>query len=402
MGRRKKTTGDIAAAAARAAVKASQESGEGVELEFDDDAPRGEADALAALAQLGGDAEYRYVISCLSPLDKKGQIEELTREDITELPNYLRDKFGPGRYEVRTMGPDGYVKGGYLKITISSLALKRAPAESPAVAASAGGFNVQEWMAMQEKRDEARRLEAREDRKFMLGLLVPLLAPMLKPATLADQAAAMQALQGLNGGSGPEKAIEMLSKGLELGKELNAGGATDGWSVVRDILKDLAPAGNKLLDGIANRMPGQPARVPMLPPPNNPPATSPAPVVPVTPAPGAGAAGSAPGDPMLEQVKPLLHKLAAELAEFAENGASPELAAHAVVAKIPRMVRAFVKPEQLQAWLTHPDWWALASNFHPALKPHPGFCDDVRQTLLAILTEEAQAPAEDEGEESQP
>lgn len=407
---RRKTVADIAASAARAAVKASEESGGTLEVELGTD-DTGEEQTLDSLRQLGGETEYRFVLQCVSPMDRKGTIEDsLTREELPELPNFVRDRYGPGKYSVHAMGPDGYVKGSRRTIVISPLARTSAGAHpAPAAGvASSGGFSLETWMAMQDKRDEQRRQEAREDRRFYMQMAMQLLPALIgRQPTLADQAMALRELGAMQGGSAPEKALEMLTKGLELGKELNQGGATEtGWTVMREVLKDLAPAGNKLLDAVASRLPAPAPNGKALPAPAPKPLSG-APMVPFTPAAAQGAPAAdapAPAPPtaegsqvdMLKQATPLLHKLAAELAEYAENGAAPELAAHAVVAKIPRMVRAFVKPEDMKAWLTHPDWWRIASEFHPALTPHPGFCDDVRQTLLAILADEENAEEEPE------
>lgn len=95
---------------------------------------------------------------------------------------------------------------------------------------------------------------------------------------------------------------------------------------------------------------------------------------------------------MLRSQLPLLNKLAEELLEFAANGADPGLCAEALVAKVPRAVRAFVTPEQLREWLTYEQWWSVLEAFKPALKPYQGYCDDVRQTLLKLMSEPESEP----------
>lgn len=95
---------------------------------------------------------------------------------------------------------------------------------------------------------------------------------------------------------------------------------------------------------------------------------------------------------MLRAQLPLLDKLADELLEFAANGADPGLCAEAMVAKIPRAVRAFLDPKQLITWLQHPEWWTVLEAFRPQLKPYQGYCDDVRQTLLKLMTEAESDP----------
>lgn len=401
MAKKKQSTVQIAAAAARAAVEAA--SDEAQVVMGDDLEEEQELDALGSLAALGADNEgTRFVVKCLSPLDRKGTIEEVSREELAELVFILRDRYGPGKYSVSAFGPRGYIKGGHRVITISSLAGARAAAaSSPAPPPSSEA----------DARFERQRLEQREDRKFMLQLLVgalPVLQGILRPPSLADQAAALTAIGGLRGGSdNTEKMLETLFKGLELGKELNGGGSADSWpGLIREVVKDLTPGANSILTQIAERRaaaagaqgaPGPP-RLP-APEPRIPYQPASAPV----PAPGAGGSGTAPGvapasdhpevkDPMLRTQLPLLEKLAEELLEFAANGADPGICAEALVAKIPRAVRAFIDPQRLTTWLTHPQWWAVLEGFKPALSPYQGYCDDVRQTLLKLMSEPESEP----------
>lgn len=96
---------------------------------------------------------------------------------------------------------------------------------------------------------------------------------------------------------------------------------------------------------------------------------------------------------MWRLIEPLCRKLAGELEEFAVNGADPGLAAESLLAKIPRLYRGQMSPEQTKSWLTDARWWDVLRTFQPSIAPYQAYCDDVRQALLQIVEEE-QNPAE--------
>ncbi len=392
-----------AAAAARAAVKAQNEDQIAVEIEEESDLEQ--EDALASLATLGADSDYRFIVNRLAPLDRKGRIEDVSREELAELPNYLRDKYGAGKYEIITQDPDGrYVKRGRRTIIISPDAVRASPGAPPAAGStSSPASDFERWRAEEERRYEARRLEAREDRKFMLTLFAPLIPQLFQRESVGSMVQALVALKGVNGagegGASSDKLVETLFKGLELGKDLQGGNA-DSWpAVIRETLKDLSssPLGQTVMDRIANRdarrppalpAPGAAAAIPRIPYPGAAAAASPEPPS------GSPALAGAPdtfGDPMLQLALPTLQKLADELLEFAANGADPGLAAEALVAKVPRQLRAFAQPEKIRGWLADANWWPVLRDFKPALEPYQGYCDDVRQSLLTLYAE-AQTP----------
>jgi hypothetical protein len=404
MAKKKPTTADVAANAAREAVRAAEE----LEVLEADDLDSSEADALADLAQLGEGEEYTYVLECLSPIDKRGQIDTFSREDLPELAEYIRDKCGPGKYRVFARGPRGFVKGSHRKIVISALARAGGGVDvqgAKAAPAASGGFDFDRWRAEEERRAELRRQEEREDRKFMLQLAATVL-----PALLGNRESLSSVLQGLASlkamtgegakGPDPQAMLDLFLRGLEQGKGLGGGQETV-WGAIRETIKDLtnSPAVGGVLERIASR--GAPPRPPALAPPGAPPmlppiapaVARPAPAALAPAAPGASPAPSgSPGDEMLQLALPTLNKLADELLEYAANGADPGLAAEALVAKVPRSIRAFVTPEKLNEWLTHPEWWRVLQEFRPALAPYQGYCDDVRQTLIRLANEPESEP----------
>lgn len=401
---RKKSPAALAAAAAALAEQAA--AAEQVEVLADEDSESD--DALAELAQVGDGEEVRFVINCIAPLANKGQIDEVGREEIPGLATLLRDRYGPGKYTVRAVGRRGFIRGGHRTITISPLAVKRdAPgATAPAVPAGVP-TSFAEFLQQQQLVDERRRQEAREDHKARMEMVLGL-ATALGPSLIAllgrsgapaeSMTSMLQGLAGLKdliGGSGSEKMVETLVKGIELGKE--AGGGSESWpGIIRDTVRDLAgaPPVQKLIAGIA----GRPAS-----PPAGPPAAAPKvpyqPPVATAPPQGAIPLAHRPApqgvSPQIWQqwVLPLLNKLADELLEFAQNDADPGLAADALEAKIPRAARAFITAAQLREWLTNPNWWEQLKGFRPALEPYHGYCDNVRLELVGLFTPAESPPA---------
>lgn len=393
MTRKKQSVAQIAGAAARAATtEALKNADDGLEVTLGADEDAAELDALESLSELGEGQEYTYVVMCLSPLDKRGRVETVTRDALAELPDYLRDRYGPGKYSVQAKGPRGYVRGSHRIIAISTLA--RPPAGGPSASGAAAGGEWERWLEREARGAEARRLEQREDQKFMMQMIVTAMGGNRGESLsdLVQALVAMKTLTGEGGSSNTEKVLEVLTRGMEIGAKANGKEPETVLGVIRETIRDLtnSPIGQSVMDRIANRTaaPAQSAAAAPQPQlvrvPYQGPSAAPAGAPPAT-----LASAPAGDDPMM----PLLNKLADELLEYAGNGTDPGLAAEALVAKVPRMVRAMVTAEQLKAWLTAPDWWEHLKAFRPALEPYMAFCDDVRQALYGLLV---QSPAPEE------
>lgn len=398
MGR--KSTASIAAAAARAAATAAlADAATDRVLDMEAEDEESDAEALAELAQIGDGEQVRFMLSCISPLANRGQLDELSREEVPGVATMLRDRYGPGKYVVRALNNRGYIKGGQKTITISALTARRDTVSVAPTAQASQTGSMSEWLARQEVLEERRRQEAREDKKLYIELAIAL-GPALLSAFTGNRESMSSLLQGLVGakellgGGGSEKMVETLVKGIELGKE--AGGGGESWpAVIKETLQSLAgsPADQRLIAGARTAVAGPAApAVPYIPPPK--------------PSGQPGAIPTVPNDlgvsPEIWRsfVLPLLNKLADELVEFAANDADPGLAAEALEAKIPRAARAAVTAEQLRAWLTRPDWWEALKGFRPALEPYHGYCDDVRQALVLMFTPKTEGAGEDAAAEA--
>jgi len=403
---RKKSAAQIAGVAAAAATRAAlRDAGGGeddVEIRVDDPEEELEQDAMASLAAIGGEGEgIKYVLRCISPLDKKGTIDQIAQEELPDLVFMIRDRYGPGKYTITAYGPNGFIKGGHRTITVSPLTSRRDGGAAQAVAPAATS-SMQEWLQREEAREERRRQEAREDRKFYLQLAVTALPALMGGReSVGSLITALGGLRELSGGN--DKALEALTRGLELGKDL--GGHSETWpGIIRDTVKELAgsPVGQRLITRVAAAgAPSSPAaapapvKVPYLPPQPAPGAIP----VPNPPPPAAAPAAAPEGIPepiWVGIVLPTLNKLSHELLDFAANGADPGLAAEALIAKIPRALQETLKQaqprEQVLAALRNPGWWPMLKEFRPELEPYEGYCDDVRLILIKLMTEPESEP----------
>jgi hypothetical protein len=404
MTKKKNNTAAVAAAAAAAAVRASQADTSNVVNfvlpgdEEDEDIGLRD-DVLEDLEKIdeshGGGITWE--VYCDSPLDKSGQIGKLTRSELRGLRDRCLE-FGPGEYHVVARATNGkFVTGTRRNIKISGLVRGPAPA-TPAV----NQIDPLTLMQMMEERSEKRRAQASRERMDQIKFWAPILAPigveMAKGLfgrggsgeSIKDLVAAMVGMKDL-AGSG-DKSVESLLKGIELAQTLAPDGPAKGstWSdVVTNALRELRPLAESMTQRRQVTAPPATPQLQFVPTPQAAAATTPAP---------AGSSPPAEGDDMFRMFEPLLRKLAGELEEYAVAAADPGLAADALLVKIPRMVKAQLSTEQLNAWLNDPNWWQTLSAFHPPLQHYQAFCDQVREEVIAAVNqpEDGGASAEPE------
>ena len=391
MARTKATDARIEATARRTAEILS-----GTEIEQPGDPD--ELDALEALATLGGDSSVRFVVKRIKPYDRTGQIlSNLPREDLLDLPERLTDQFGPGKYEVFAKGSNGqYLKGRHAVIEISPDAVRSngTPASSQTGApAPAAPSSAADMVRELEARNEARRLEAREDRKWLVETVLGALPAIVtlvqgRPApSLAEQINALGGLKELTGG-GQGNQLQTLLEGVRLAKELGGEATPESW-------QGIVGEGLKTVQALITRSPTLPAARPpaQLPPA----AANPAPAL-AAPAPAAPAAEPPQGQDLAAArgaveltgkwaaAGPLLHKLADEIIEYAQTEADADLAANALLAKVPPTYLRAINPAELLELIERPDWWSFAVRFHPALSGRHQYVDGIRQSLIKMLT----------------
>lgn len=415
-----------AAAAAAAAVRASQEDETDTRLnwaaEIDDDEDDAEIndEILQGLAQIdeqaGGEIVW-WELYCDSPIDKAGQIRKLSTSEIKG----VRDEcllLGPGEYHVIARHKKGtFIKGSRLRIKISGFAR---PAATPAAPAQASGMDpmlmMQRWDERAEQRRQAAKAERDQQIKFWAPILAPIGVELAKGLmgrgggeSIKDLVAAMVGMKELVGGGKSESSVDTLLKGIELARDLAPDAKGSTWpdvlvSGITQVTKELRPLAETLVNRRNAPTPagapaGGPAQLQFAPT-----AALPAATPASNGSTAAAGASPAPGpntteDPMWAVVEPLLRRLAGELEEFAVNGTDPGLTAEALLAKIPRLIKNQVQPQQMKEWLTQPDWWSVLVAFHPGIANHQGFCDDVRLSLLDIVEQQLNPTPEEPEEE---
>lgn len=412
-----------AAAAAAAAVRATQEEENGVSLNWasDDEEDHEEHEAVSdeisqALEKIDEQAAGELMwweLYCDSPIDRQGQIRKLSTSECKG----VRDEclgYGPGEYHIIARHRKGsFIKGSRIKIKISAFARPVVPASTSVATAMDPMLLMQRW----DERMEKRRLEAKAERNQEIRFWAPILAPIGTALvtgllgrgsgeSIKDLAAALVSMKELSGNKG-ESSVDALLKGIELARDLapdSAKGST--WpdvlvSGITQVTKELRP----LAETLVNRRNAMPA-------PASSPGTAQLKFAPAQQTPAPAGNGAAPptapptaatqDDPMWNVIGPLLKRLAGELEEFAVNGALPDLTAEALLAKIPRLIKNQVQPQQLKEWLTQPNWWQLVVEFHAPLSAYQGFCDDVRLALIDIVEEELNPkPTPADGDEAE-
>lgn len=397
-----------AAAAAAAAVRASQDNVVKLAWASDDTDEDGEElreEIIAGLEQIHEEAgDVSWELYADTPADKAGQIRKLATSELRR----LRDEclsYGPGEYHVIARGPDGtFVKKSRYNIRISHFARPATPpTNTPSIDPIA---LLQQLDDRQEKRRIAARAEREQTIKFWAPILAPLGVELAKGLfgrsggdSIKDLVGALVGVKDLIGG-GKTSEVETLLKGIELARDMapeNTKGST--WQdVLLNGLRELRPLAETITNrklGVAPPAPAQPVQFQTAPAQLAAPAGNG--VSPPTSVTATGAAGE---DPMWPIIEPLLQRLAAELEEYAGNGAEATLAAEALLAKVPRLIASQIQPQQMKEWLTQGNWWELAVKFRPSLAPYQGFCDDVRLTLLQVFEEQLNPPADKDDEEA--
>lgn len=404
--KKKNNTAAVAAAAAAAAVRASQgDSSNVVNFMLPDDDDEDDlgitGDILEDLEKIDADhgGSITWELYCDVPMDKSGQLAKLARSELRGLRDRCLE-FGPGEYHVVARAPNGlFVKNTRRNIKISALARGANP---PAPAAPQ--IDPMALMQIMEERAEKRRAQASKERMDTIKFWAPILAPigveMAKGLfgrgggsgeSMKDIVQAMVGMKDLVAAPG-NSSVDALLKGIELAQSLAPEGPSKGstWpDIITGALKELRP----LTESLAQRRqatapaPATP-QLQFAPTPQGP--AAPAAEQPATAAP-AGSSPPADANEMFRMFEPLLRKLATELEEYSTNATDPALAAEALLAKVPPLIKSQISYEQLKAWLTEPRWWEHLSTFHPGLRPYQGYCDQVREELMAVV-EQAEHP----------
>jgi hypothetical protein len=195
--------------------------------------------------------------------------------------------------------------------------------------------------------------------------------------SLTDLLALIQASNKGKGGS-EEGAVNMLLKGLELGKELGGGDASM-LDVAREGLHALGP----LLEQDRATKAAQHAQQPALLAPPSPGAATAA-------APTAAAAQPQQGDSvgLVQQINWLRVQLKALVLQ-ASRDKDPELYAEVLLDNLPD----FITPEEIKARLSDPGAVEQLAQLDARVRQYPKWFEEFRAALVALLTDEPEEDA---------
>jgi len=292
--------------------------------------------------------------------------------------------WGAGKYRVRFKdGDNKFIKGGF------NFAVAARPGGPVAPAAAPSG--VQDMLAVLRAQSDKDN-----DRWFKWATLIATtVGPKLVESWFGRQSSSkevldmMVAVRELTAKEPGPSTIDRLSELREMMgmvrdmKDESAGGTgTTGWDLVREGIGTVKP----LLERLAGAAPAGP-------PVGAPPAPLGAPAGPVehnvprgTPDPG--------GDVNVRMIGWLKGTLEALLVLAARNR-DPQLYAEVTLDQLPD----YVPVEQLQQFLSGPDWWALVHQFDARIGNYRQWFTDFRDAVLTLLREDhtpaAPAPAEE-------
>jgi hypothetical protein len=393
MGRKssKDATVEAAAAAAAAAVAAATNADmESIDIE----AAEVTEDVLEGLRRLdqGGNRVTWYVY-CDAPVEREGFVEKLKTEQLDE--QRFKSKYGAGEYRVIGRTQDGhYVRGSHKVIKISAILSDGA---GPAHATDPIALLREMSLQRQETFKQYATILAAPLATLGAALIarrpsldIPALISSLRPqqSSLTEMTTALANLKQLEGGG--SGTLDMVLKVVERLQDLpSGGGASDtGWlGVVRDVIRETAPAAREMLGQLAAQRP-QPGIAPLVVHPPAPAAQALPQPAPTAQAPTNGAASTTTEGKeadMWKLVEPWLRRKAEDLHESAASNMSVELCAEHLLEAAEKKFGGLLTADELRALLQRPDWWQHVVLFYPPLTPFQAWVNDVRAEILAML-----------------
>jgi hypothetical protein len=350
-----------------------------------DDDP--EQDALAELRGLGGAGEHKYTVSRVStePGKKSGYCKTYAIGDLS--PDNIRDEFGGGKYRIRVTDSAGRF---VTQTTLDIVDLPK-PANAP-VAQIAPGADLSGIAALLNSVKPAAGGDG-----GMTQILVAMIASQGKMMeaiaaagnkdkgpTVVEIIAMMKTLQPEKSASDP---VELLMRGLELGKSLGGGGESSMLDVAREGLGILGPLIQQ------NQKPPTPVARP----------TVPALAAPVVGTPNVSTVSTIPlatNPPEGANVKLMsqLNWIRAQLNVLVHHAArdkSPELYAEVLLDNLP----PFITPEEITEHIGAPDALAKLAQIDARVNQHLAWFEEFRQAINELLSAEDEELPEDDGVE---
>lgn len=386
-----------AAAAAAAAVAASEAAT--LDEAIDGEAAELTEDVLEGLRRLdSGGNRVTWYVYCDAPLDREGFVEKLRTEQLDE--ERFQKKYGAGEYRVIGRTSDGhYVRGSHKIIKISGILAETTTGNSSGDVVTL----LREMRADDERRAQQRAETAKGYATILAAPLatlgaaiisrrpsldIPALIAALRPqqSTLTEMTTALTNLQSMGGGGNN---VELVLKVLERLQDLPSGQGDTGWlGIVRDVIREAAPAAREVLGQLAQGRPLPPGPPFVMPPPQ---VTAQAPAVLPPPSHNNGAtpqpspAPEPQGGEMWTLVEPWFRRKAEDLLESASTNMPVELVAEHMLEAAERKFGTLMSAADLKALIERPDWWQFVVAFYPPIGPFQHWVADVRAEILGML-----------------
>lgn len=343
--------------------------------ESDDD---GEVSVIDELLGMDGASEYKFKVEKVAPAAEAGHCATYNGSELTL--ERIRDEFGPGRYQLTTFNSKGqYVSGGRRQLSIAKV-LNAQDADRHE------RLGVREILdvirANQSPRDESATQmmqiflkQSEMQQAQMTALLTAVLTrPADKPADPLQMIAALKDIMApTNQSGGSDKAVEMLLKGITLGKEFNGTGGGD-WTDA--LIKGLDVAAPIFQQAAEARPAPQPQQAHVVRP-----AVQHNPQVQSQPQ-------QAGVDPMLQKLQWVKRQVAALLIQ-AQNGKKPALYAELFVDQLP----PFLTREEVKAQFSDPNAVDTLAQLDERVLQHRQWFDTFRAKVLLLLTQQEPKPA---------
>ena len=323
-----------------------------------------EVDAIEHLLSLGGDSGARYRVDKLAskPGERDAYCMDYTRDNLSL--ESIREVFGGGTYKITTYGPGSrYIRGGQCRVTIAELP-KSAQSAQPvtpsadlaAILAAAKGDNSSLALMMKMFEQQGAMLTALLSR--------PPVAPT-GPTTLEI----LQMIREMNQAapkSGESGAVDLLLRGIELGKEFAGGGDESMLGLAGKGIDMLRP----LIERGAQPASAQPAA-----------RSGPAQASLPAPEPAAKTQPATETDPMLRQLN-WLRQQTVMLCHQAARGKNPELYAEVLLDNLPD----FVTQDDLRERLKDPGAVAQLAQLNADVAKYAPWFEELRKSILEFLT----------------
>ena len=363
-----------------------------IKLGADDDMEAGEADVLAALQALGGADEVKWQVSKTHPVDQAGYCTTYSSSELSL--DRIRDEFGAGKYRIRGLNDKNRFIGGK---NISLVNAKKAEVTLPVVKNDTPSFNdMIALMNASAQRQMDMMIMMQKSQTDMLGAILggKNNSPGYDPnAAQANMIAMMGVMKDLFKPS-ETGAVEMLMKGLELGKDLGGGGesGTDWMGLAAKGFEAIKPA----LEMAAKAPPASnPRPVPRLPAQSVPASQAPAQLESKTET--QQPEKSAQGDNMNQlQMLNWIRAQVKTLAYQAGRKSDPELYAAVFLDNLPDGI----SEDDIYSQFSLPNALDTLAMINPAVNDFREWFEDFRKAVVEMLSPEAQSGIEVEESEA--